>query len=105
VVAQVVAERTQEVGVRMALGARPSQILAHFLRQGMRAGALGLVAGVAATAYVAKWVGGLLYHVQVFDTPVIASAAASMIVVLLAAVWWPSRRAARVDPGSALRHE
>jgi predicted permease len=105
VIAQVVAERTQEVGIRMALGARPIQVLGQFMRQGLRAGGLGLVLGVAATAFVQKWVGGLLFQVRAFDVPTLGTAAAGILVVLLVAVWWPSRRASGIDPQTALRHE
>jgi ABC-type antimicrobial peptide transport system permease subunit len=105
VIAQVVAEQTREVGVRMALGARPGQILGQFMRQGLRAGGLGLLAGVAATVCVQKWVGAMLYQVRALDVTTIAMALAGIVLVLLAAVWLPSRRAARIDPQMALRHE
>ena len=105
VIAQVVAERTQEVGIRMALGARPGQILAQFTRQGLRAGMLGLVLGAAATAYMQKWIASFLYHVRGFDAATVAVAAAGILAVLLAASWIPARRASRIDPQAALRHE
>jgi hypothetical protein len=105
VIAQVVAEQTREVGVRMALGARPGQILGQFMREGLRAGGLGLLAGVAATVCVQKWVGAMLYQVRALDVTTIAMALAGIVLVLLAAVWLPSRRAARIDPQMALRHE
>jgi len=56
VIAQVVAERTQEIGVRMAMGARPAQILRQFLGQGMRAAAFGLVVGALLTVYIRRWI-------------------------------------------------
>jgi putative ABC transport system permease protein len=105
VIAQVVAEQTREVGVRMALGARPGKILGQFMREGLRAGGLGLLAGVAATVCVQKWVGAMLYQVRALDVTTIAMALAGIVLVLLAAVWLPSRRAARIDPQMALRHE
>ncbi|HUK17494.1 MAG TPA: ADOP family duplicated permease [Bryobacteraceae bacterium] len=105
VIAQMVAERTQEVGIRMALGARPAQILAEFTRQGLRAGALGLAAGAAATAAVEKWVAAFLYQVRAFDGATLAAAAGSMLALLLVAAWVPARRAAKIDPQAALRHE
>jgi len=105
VIAQVVAEQTREVGVRMALGARGGQIRAMFMRQGLYAGGLGLLAGMAATVLVQKWVGTLLYQVRALDGKTLAMALAGIVVVLVAAVWLPSRRAAKIDPQMALRHE
>jgi predicted permease len=104
VIAQVAAEQTREVGVRMALGARPGQILGLFMRQGLRAGGLGLVAGLAVTVYGQRWVGTLLYEVRALDFTTIG-ALSGISLVLLAAVWLPSRRASRIDPQTALRHE
>lgn len=105
VIAQVVAERTQEVGIRVALGARPGQILAQFTRQGLRAGLFGLVLGAAATVYAQKWVASFLYQVRGFDATTVAFAAAGILVVLMAASWIPARRASKIDPQAALRHE
>jgi putative ABC transport system permease protein len=105
VIAQVVAEQTREVGVRMALGARPRQILGLFMRRGLLAGGLGLLAGLAATVYLQKWVGTLLYQVRALDFATLAMALCGIVVVLLAAVWVPSRRASKIDPQTALRHE
>jgi putative ABC transport system permease protein len=105
VTAQVAAEQTREVGVRMALGARPGQILRLFLRQGLRAGGLGLAAGLAATLCLGKWVGTLLYQVRALDLATLGAAVAGIVAVLLAAVWLPSRRASQIDPQVALRHE
>lgn len=105
VIAQVVAEQTREVGVRMALGARPAQILGQFMRQGLRAGGLGLLAGLAATLYVQKWVATLLYQVRALDLATLGMALGAIVAVMLAAVWLPSRRASRIDAQTALRHE
>jgi putative ABC transport system permease protein len=105
VIAQLVSERTQEVGIRMALGARPAQILAAFTRQGLRAGGVGLIVGAAVTAYAQKWVGTLLYQVRGFDAATVTEAAAGILAVLLIAAWVPARRAAKIDPQTALRHE
>jgi ABC-type antimicrobial peptide transport system permease subunit len=105
VIAQVVGERMQEVGIRMALGARPAEILSHFMRQGMRAGGLGLLLGAAITAYAQRWVSAMLYQVRPFDRATLGTAALGILAVLLAAVWLPARRASRIDPQTALRHE
>ncbi|MEK7753498.1 MAG: FtsX-like permease family protein, partial [Acidobacteriota bacterium] len=105
VIAQLVAERTREIGIRAALGARPGQILSHFLRQGLRSGILGLIVGFAAAAYAQRWLASLLYEVKPFDAVTFSAASLGVLSLLSLAVWWPARRAARIDPGSALRHE
>ena len=105
VIAQVVAERTQEIGVRIALGARPGQILGQFLGHGLRSAGLGIALGGVATFAIQKWISGLLYQVKAFDWLTIAAALAAILIVLLVAVWWPARRASRIDPQIALRYE
>jgi predicted permease len=105
VIAQVVSERTQEIGIRMTLGAQPAQIVAQFARQGLRAGLLGLALGAVAAVYTQGWLASSLYHTQSLDVATFAAVAAGILVLLLAAVWWPSRRASRIDPQAALRYE
>jgi predicted permease len=105
VVAQVVGERIQEVGIRMALGARPAQIRSQFVRQGLRSGIAGLALGLAAAAFAQKWVSGMLYQVRPFDTTTFAATTAGILMLLLLAVWWPARRASRIDPNTALHYE
>ena len=89
----------------MAMGARPAQILRQFMRQGLRAGGLGLLAGLAATLYVQRWVATLLYQVRALDLATLGMALSGIVVVMLAAVWLPSRKASKIDPQMALRHE
>lgn len=105
VIAQVVAERTQEIGVRMALGARPAQILRQFMGQGLRAAGLGLVLGAMVTLYVRKWIAGMLYQARAFDWITVAASVLAILFVLLLAIWLPARRASRIDPQTALRYE
>jgi ABC-type lipoprotein release transport system permease subunit len=105
VVAQVVGERTPEIGVRMALGAKPAQILTRFILYGMRAGAIGLVVGLGLAAWTQKWLTGMLYEVRPFDPLTVAQACAGTAAVLLISVFWPARRAAKIDPQTVLRHE
>jgi ABC-type lipoprotein release transport system permease subunit len=105
VVSQIVGERTVEIGVRLALGARPAQILAHFLGYGLAAGGAGLVLGLAAAGWAQQWLSGLLYEIRPFDLPAFGVAALVVLATLLAAVFWPARRASRIDPQRALRYE
>jgi putative ABC transport system permease protein len=105
VIAQVIGERTQEIGVRMALGARPGQILGHFLKQGLRSGLAGLAFGFAGAAFARQWIAGMLYQVGSFDPVTYAASAAALLLLLALAVWWPARRASRTDPNTALRYE
>ena len=104
VIAQVVSERTREIGIRMALGAHPAQILSQFMLQGARSGLLGLGLGFAAVLYAQRWVSGMLYQVKAFDIATYCAAILVILSMLLIAVWWPARRASRIDPQQALRH-
>ncbi len=105
VVAQVVGERTGEIGIRMALGARPGQILAQFMRHGLQSGAIGILIGLVGAAYAQRWLTGLLYHVKPFDLVSFSAASLGILALLALAVWRPARRAARIAPQAALRYE
>ncbi len=105
VVAQVVSERTAEVGIRMALGAQPGQILAQFMRQGLRSGVVGILLGLAGAAYAQRWLTSLLYQIRPFDLVTFCSASLGILALLSLAVWRPARRASRIDPQAALRYE
>ncbi len=105
VVAQVVGDRTQEIGIRMALGARPVQIVSLFMRQGLRSGLFGLALGVLVAAYAQTWVLDMLYGIKPFDPATFCVVSLGILSFLSAAVWWPARRAARVDPQESLRCE
>ncbi len=100
-----VQQRTQELGVRMALGAQAGNIRNMVIRQGMLLAAIGLVVGIAGAFWLTKFLTGFLFGVKTWDpmafilTPILLSA------VALAAVWLPARKATRVDPMSALRFE
>lgn len=105
VVAYLVSRRTQEIGVRMALGAPAGTVLKSFVGQGLRLTAIGLVLGLIASIALGGAMTSLLYGVQANDPLTLAGTAALLALVSTAATWIPARRAARVDPVRALRSE
>lgn len=105
VMSYVVGQRTNEIGIRMALGARPKEILGMVLRQAFLLVAIGIVVGWAGAAGGARAMQSLLFHVPAFDPLTYASVSAILAVVALAACWIPVLRAMRVDPMVALRDE
>lgn len=105
VMSYAVAQRTREIGVRMALGAPPSGVLGMVLRQGMRVALAGLMLGLAGALAAQRLLKSLLFGVTGTDPLTFASTATLLIVVAACACAIPARRAARVDPLVALRHE
>jgi putative ABC transport system permease protein len=103
VVAFSVSQRTQEIGVRMALGAGRGEVLAMVLGDGLRLVVMGLVLGTGAAVVLSRLLTGLLFHVPAVDP--ITYAAMGLVLLLIAAVAClaPARRAATVDPLVALR--
>jgi macrolide transport system ATP-binding/permease protein len=105
VVAYSVAQRTREVGIRMALGAEMNDVLGLVLGRGMRLAAAGIGIGVLAAAAVSRVLSSMLYGVSAIDPLAFGGACAVLLCVALAANLVPARRAARVDPMVALRYE
>jgi predicted permease len=105
VVAYSVAQRTNEIGIRLALGALPRQVLAMVLREASWLSLAGVAVGIAAALVSARLVKSLLYGLQPTDPVVLAGAAILLLGVGLASSWIPARRAARLQPIEALRHE
>lgn len=105
VLAYAVAQRTQEIGIRVALGARPDQVRRLVVTHGAKVTALGLTIGLAAAAGVVRSLEGLLFGIQPLDPSMFGVVAALFSCVSLAAAWIPARRATHVDPLIALRHE
>jgi predicted permease len=105
VISYAVTQRTQELGVRMALGAQPAEILRLVLRQGMTLAGLGAVVGLVASLLISRLLRNELFHVSAFDPLTFASMAAALVAAALLASYIPARRATRVDPMVALRYE
>ncbi len=103
VMSYTVAQRTQELGIRVALGASPASVLSMVVADGMRLTALGLALGLAGALALTHLVSSLLYGVSATDAPTFAVIAAALAAVAFAATVIPARRATRVDPMLALR--
>ncbi len=105
VIAFSVTRRTREIGVRMALGARPAGVLSMVMRQGLIIVAIGLAAGAVLAGAAAVALRGLLYGITPFDPVAWGLAIAAMIAAAALANFVPARRAMRIDPMTALRIE
>ena len=105
VMSYAVSQRTHEMGIRMALGAQPGQVLGLVLKEGLRLFVPGLVAGSVMALAAARIVGGMLVHVSASDPLTFASAAAFLGLVAALASYLPALRATRVEPMVALRNE
>jgi putative ABC transport system permease protein len=103
--AYAVSRRTQEIGIRMAFGARPQQIIGAIVRDAMWPVAGGIVAGLAGATMASRLIASFLFETQPTDAPTYAAVAALLAAAVLIAAWIPSRHAARVDPVVALRQE
>jgi len=105
VIAYAVAQRRQEIGVRIALGASRRSIVGLVVGSGVRIVTLGIVAGVAIAFWASRWIGSLLFRQSPTDPVVYAAVAGTLIAVALLATALPGFRAARVDPNVALRSD
>jgi putative ABC transport system permease protein len=105
VIAYSVAQRANEIGIRMALGAQRADVLRLVLAQGGRISAAGIVIGSAASVGLARFMANLLYAVRALDPATFAAVAFMLALIAMVASYIPARRTLRVDPLLALRSE
>jgi len=105
VISYLVSERTREIGIRLALGAQKSNILRVILQQGLQLALAGAVVGLLCAVIVSHFMASLLYGVNPTDPLSFATVAALFVGVALLACYLPARRAMKIDPMLALRHE
>jgi predicted permease len=105
IMSYTVSRRTNEIGIRMALGARSTSVLSMVLRETLLLAFIGVVAGLAAAAALTRLAASMLYNLKPNDPLTFAAAALLLVVIALGAGFTPARRAASVDPMHALRHE
>jgi ABC-type antimicrobial peptide transport system permease subunit len=105
VITYLVNQRTQEIGIRMALGAQVSHILTMVLKQGMLLVLSGVALGLGASWLLTRLITRLLFQVSATDPIAFIGISTLLVVVALLACYLPARRATKVDPLQALRHE
>ena len=105
VISWSVAQRTREIGVRMALGARSGQVLASVIGYGLKLSAIGMAIGAAGALALRRYLATLVFGVSTADPMVYGGVAMLMLGVAILACYVPARRASRVDPLVALRCE
>ena len=105
VLSYLTAQRTAELGVRMAIGARPADVLWLVLREGQRLVAAGVAIGLVGAAALTRFISNLLYEVRPMDPPTLAAVVGILVLVTLAACYVPGRRASQLDPVAALKAE
>jgi ABC-type antimicrobial peptide transport system permease subunit len=103
VISSLVAERQRELGIRLALGANRSGVLAHVMREGLLLTAIGVLVGLAGAFGLSRLIASLLFGVTPTDVPTVAGVTATMIIVAVVACLLPAWRASRLDPNAVLR--
>ena len=105
VMAYAVGQRTREIGIRLALGARRGEVLGMVMRHAGALAISGIALGLVAAALASRVLRAQLFEVAPTDIATYATVAAGLLLVAFVASWIPARRAARVDPLTALRHD
>ncbi|MGA2869563.1 MAG: FtsX-like permease family protein [Verrucomicrobiota bacterium] len=105
IMAYSVANRTNEIGIRLALGAQPGHVRGMILRESTWLAVAGIVVGMGVSLLLTRLVKSMLYGIHPYDPATLVAGVALLLVVALAASWIPARRAAGVQPMEALRHE
>jgi ABC-type antimicrobial peptide transport system permease subunit len=105
VVSYVIGQRTQEIGVRIAMGAQRSEVFRLVLAQGATMAALGAAVGLVAALALTRLMGTMLYAISAADPLTYLCVVVLLFLVSMAACWLPARRAAGMNPVDALRHE
>jgi putative ABC transport system permease protein len=105
VMAYGVTQRFHEIGVRMALGAEPSDVLKMVVSDGMKLAVIGLLIGIVGAALLSRYLESQLYGIKTTDPFTYVGVALGLAAVAAAACYFPARRATKVDPISALRHD
>jgi putative ABC transport system permease protein len=104
VIAFAVTQRTQEIGIRMAMGAKTGDVLGLFLREGAVLAGTGILIGAVGALLMGRYIATQLYGVQATDLGTLIPAGALLAATALGATWLPARRAMRLNPIRALRH-
>ena len=104
-IAYSIQQRTREIGIRIALGAGTRNVLKMILAQGVRLAGIGVALGIGAGFALTRFLAGFLFGIQMHDPMVFIVAPLILFAVSLGAVWFPARRASRLNPIDALRHE
>jgi putative ABC transport system permease protein len=102
---QTVLQRTHEIGIRVALGGRRDRIIRLVVTRALFLSGIGIIAGLVASSYLTRFLQGLLYEVKASEPVILLVTSGVLLAVTLTATYFPARRAARVDPMIALRHE
>jgi predicted permease len=105
VISYGVTQRTREIGVRMALGAQPRHVLRMVVREGMALAGAGIIAGIGGALALTHYLRSVLFEIKSTDPATFTAVAVALLLIALAACYIPARKAMRVDPTVALRHE